>query len=207
MRMDSATDITGTVRDTALHANANFAAVLLAGGRSTRMGRDKAAVLINGTPLWQLQLDKLRALHPAELYISGRRDGPFAAAGVEIVEDESPDLGPLGGIAATLARMTSPRLLVLAIDLPAMTPAFLRSLFGESGCLIPQRGDFFEPLAAVYPKAATALAQTALQRTDRSMQRFCRELVAADLAHPQQLAATALPYFRNLNEPRDLAPD
>ncbi len=207
MRMGSATDITRTVRDTALHANANFAAVLLAGGRSTRMGRDKAAVLIDGRPLWQLQLAKLRALHPAELYLSGRLDGPFAAAGVEIVEDEMPDLGPLSGIAPTLARMTSPRLLVLAIDLPAMTTEFLQSLLGENECLIPQRGDFFEPLAAVYPKAATALAQTALQRTDRSMQRFCRELVAADLAHAKALTAADSPLFRNLNEPRDLAPD
>ena len=194
------------MRDTEPTANPNFAAVLLAGGRSTRMGRDKAALVLDGTPLWQLQLAKLRALQPTELFISGRSDGPFAGAGVDIVEDETPGLGPLAGIAATLARITAPRLLVLAIDLPEMTVDFLRALLAAPGSLIPQRAGFFEPLAAVYPQAAAPLARAAVPREDRSLQRFCRELLAARLATARPLSPAEEPLFRNLNAPADLPP-
>ena len=51
-----------------------FAAVLLAGGGSTRMGRDKAGLIVGSQTLWDLQLAKLRALDPAELFISGRHN-------------------------------------------------------------------------------------------------------------------------------------
>src|SRR5688500_16588132 len=97
-------------------ASPNFAAVLLAGGRSTRMGFDKATLVIDGQPLWQRQLATLRALHPHELFISGRLDGPYGGAGVEIIEDDVADLGPLGGIASILRRAESELVLILAID-------------------------------------------------------------------------------------------
>ena len=96
------------------------------------MGRDKSALLVDGEPLWQHQLATLRATQPAELFISGKRDGPYADCGVEILADEFPDCGPLGGIATALRRCQSERLLVLAVDMPAMTAEFLRILLDES---------------------------------------------------------------------------
>src|SRR5205807_2568449 len=110
----------------------SHAAVLLAGGKSSRMGRDKAALLVRGEPLWRHQLATLRATEPAEFFISGKCDGPFAGCEVEILADEFPDCGPLGGIATALRRCASERLLVLAVDMPAMTAAFLRMLLDES---------------------------------------------------------------------------
>src|SRR5438477_277515 len=110
----------------------SHSAVLLAGGKSSRMGRDKAALIVDGEPLWQRQLATLRATQPAELFISGKSDGPYANCGVEILADEFPDCGPLGGITTALRRCTSERLLVLAVDLPAMTAEFLRTLLDES---------------------------------------------------------------------------
>jgi molybdopterin-guanine dinucleotide biosynthesis protein A len=50
----------------------NISAVLFAGGESRRMGKDKATVLFRGKPLWQIQLDLLRALQPAEIFVSAR---------------------------------------------------------------------------------------------------------------------------------------
>ncbi len=169
------------------------------------MGRDKAGLIIDGTPLWQLQLDKLRALAPRELFISGRRDGPYAGAGVEIIEDKIPGLGPLGGIAAGLARAESPLVLVLAIDLPAMTSEFLATLLRDGRATIPQRGDVFEPLAAVYPKTALPIADELLREEDRSVQRFVRRLIDAGLANTRTIDASDADLFRNVNRPRDLA--
>ena len=143
---------------------ASFAAVLLAGGQSRRMGRDKALLpLPDGRLLWQRQLDVLRALEPAELFISGPARPGFPAD-VPTVGDIGPTmLGPLGGIAAVLATMRSARLLVLAVDLPMMTAAFLRGLLrhdpSQTQGAIPQAADgFFEPLAAIYPRTALPVA-------------------------------------------------
>lgn len=168
------------------------------------MGRDKAVVMIDGVPLWQRQLATLRALQPAELFISGRADGPYAGVGVEIVEDARPGLGPLAGIAAALARSRSPRLVVLAIDLPAMTAGYLAGLLRLETGAIPQQGTQFEPLAAVYPAAAHALAEGAIDGDDRSLQPFVRRLVAAGLAVPAPIGPEEAALFRNVNTPADL---
>lgn len=185
-----------------------FAAVLLAGGRSTRMGRDKAGVIVGGQPLWQLQLAKLRALAPAEIFISGRADGPYSEANVAIVTDAVPDCGPLGGIAATLQRAASPWLLVLAIDLPDVSEDLLTMLVAEARArdrgTVPQTERGFEPLAAVYPRAALPFAEETLRADDRSMQTFVRRLLDAGLANAWPLTVALSAQFRNVNTPADL---
>ena len=186
------------------NANCNpFTAVLLAGGQSTRMGRDKATVHFEGAPLWQRQLATLRAVDPAELLIAGPLNGPYADAEVEIVPDDMPGLGPLGGIATALRRMRCERLLVLAIDLPAMTPAFLRELLTAEG-VVPLLGEKYEPLAAVFPRAIRALAEQCLAAEDRSMQRFVRAGVAARWLTPRLIGDAERALFRNVNRPADL---
>ncbi len=167
------------------------------------MGSDKAALLHEGRALWEVQLGKLRALGPGELFISGRGDGPYAAAGVAIVEDRVPGLGPLAGIAATLARMEAPRLVVLAVDLPEMSAAYLVKLLAAGSSVIPCGGEFFEPLAAVYSRAALPVAEERLASGERSMQGFVRRLIQAGLAAAVPIAAEEAPLFRNRNRPGD----
>lgn len=203
--MGAASDIVSTVRDPEPIANLNFAAVLLAGGRSTRMGRDKATLIIEGQPLWQRQLATLRALNPTELFISGRRDGPYADAGVEIIEDAIPGLGPLAGIAAALRRAESPLVLVLAIDLPAMTADFLVTLLRVGCSVVLQHAGYFEPLAAVYPKCALSIAEEQLQEKDYSVQRFVGCLIKEGHAEVRSIAGPEEPLFQNVNSPGDLA--
>lgn len=172
------------------------------------MGRDKAGLIIDGLPLWQRQLAELRALTPAELLISGRSDGPYAGAGVEIVTDFVADRGPLAGIAAALRRTTAPLLLVLAIDLPRMHRGFLATLLAEARRqgrgVVPRGEHWFEPLAAVYPHAALPLAEEALGTADRSLHSFVERLIAAGLAAALPLTPEQLAQFRNVNAPADL---
>ncbi len=185
-----------------------FTAVLMAGGRSTRMGFDKAGVPILGQPLWEVQLAKLRALDPAQILVSGRLDGPYAQANLEIVPDAVPDLGPLAGIAATLRRSTSPLVLVLAIDLPDISVAFLRGLVAEAVVrgkgIVPRSALGFEPLAAVYPRTALALAEESLTNADRSLQSFVRSLIAAEMVSASDLERPQCSELRNFNTPADL---
>ena len=189
-----------------------FAAVLLAGGRSRRMGRDKALLpLADGQVLWQRQLAVLASLRPAELFISGpEREG--LPASVTRLEDATPGLGPLGGIAAALSAMRSTRLVVLAVDLPWMTAGFLGRLLGDDPDAsaprgrVPQMDDgFFEPLAAVYPRDALVMANEQLRTADRSLQSFVRRLVEARLVAAYPITDDERPLFANWNRPEDVS--
>src|SRR5262244_723211 len=105
-----------------------FSAVLLVGGESRRMGTDKATFLFHGKPLWQVQLETLRRLRPAEIFLSARTDPPWRPDGVQFIADIPPSCGPLSGIAASLAKIHTAHLLALAIDMPLMTENYLHSI-------------------------------------------------------------------------------
>ena len=182
-----------------------FAAVLLAGGRSRRMGRDKALLpLGDGRLLWQRQLAVLEELQPAELFISGPGRAGFPAS-VARLEDAMPGLGPLGGIAVALQAMRSMRLLVLAIDLPAMTADFLYDLLVDGRGMIPQTSDgYFEGLAAVYPKTALSAVETQLMGKDRSLQTLIHRLLEDGRVVARPVVAAEIALFENWNQPDDI---
>ena len=186
----------------------DFTAVLLAGGRSTRMGRDKAALVVDGQPLWQRQLATLRATGASELLISGRADGPYASGGVTIIEDLTPDAGPLAALEAVLPRISASHAIVLAIDLPAMRADFLQTLvktaLANDSSVIPESEGRFEPLAAVYAPDLLPLVVECLRGPDRSMQNLLRRAVGEGLAIPHPLSAEERLLFRNLNSLEDL---
>jgi len=173
------------------------------------MGRDKAGVIVDGVALWQRQVATLRRLVPAELFISGREDGPYAGAGVEIVPDITPGRGPLSGLEAALCRSAQSLVLVLAIDLPGMTSEFLSLLVsdavsGELG-VVPRFEGWFEPLAAIYPKRGLPLVQECLRGEDLSMQAFVGRAIACGLVRAMEVVAADGALFRNVNTPGDLA--
>ncbi len=179
----------------------------MAGGKSSRMGQDKALLTMGGLPLWQRQLATLAALEPDEVLISGKADAAYAASGFEIATDAAPELGPLAGIAALLERAKAPLLLVLAVDMPHMTADFLRGLLShcerDKGAA-PEMAGFYEGLAAVFPKDSLPLAEAALRHGDRSIQRFVRDCLAADLVKRVLVTANDFALFQSVNSPQDL---
>jgi molybdenum cofactor guanylyltransferase len=185
----------------------NISAVLLAGGKSRRMGKDKATLLFRGKPLWQIQLELLRKLEPTEIFVSARTDLPWRPGNVHFVADDPPSRGPLSGLAAALARMRAKHLLALAIDMPFMTEKYLRFLCGQ---IEPRRGivakidDRLEPLAAIYPQEAIANVQSALSGKDFSLQTVTGRLVAAGKLQVMPVTSQERKLFLNLNELADL---
>src|ERR1700747_888416 len=106
----------------------DLSAVLLAGGESRRMGIDKATFLFRGKPLWQVQLETLRRLRPAEIFLSARTDPSWRPDDVQFIADIPPSCGPLSGIAASLVKIRTAHLLALAIDMPFMSENYLRTM-------------------------------------------------------------------------------
>ena len=183
-----------------------FSAVLLAGGESTRMGRDKATLEWRGLPLWGCQLQKLRAL-TSNVFVSARFAVPWRPRDVKLVIDESPSRGPLSGLTAALAMMDTDCLLVLAVDMPFITVSHLRKLCDwakpELGA-VPVVNGKVEPLAAVYPKRAAPIFAKALNGTDHSIQEVVRRLTRLELVREIPLAGAAGRFYRSLNYPTDL---
>lgn len=97
--------------------------VVLAGGGSTRMGRDKALLRWRGQLLLDHQIQTLRAAGVDEVRVSGERAGHVSIA------DREPQAGPLGGIASVASSIAGDAdLLVIPVDMPRLQPALLRRL-------------------------------------------------------------------------------
>jgi molybdopterin-guanine dinucleotide biosynthesis protein A len=185
----------------------NISAVLLAGGESRRMGKDKATLLFHGKPLWQIQLDLLRKLKPAEILISARGDPSWRPPDIKFVPDAPPSRGALSGLAAASSRMRTKHLLVLAIDMAFMTEKYLHCLceqIGPGRGVLPMIGDRTEPLAAIYPTEAHFDLTAALSGVDFSLQTLTRQLVQAGKLRVVPVAEKEEGFFRNLNEPDDM---
>jgi molybdenum cofactor guanylyltransferase len=188
-----------------------MSAVLLAGGRSTRMGEDKATLMLEDEPLWKRQMHKLEAIGASHILIStGERDGTdFLESGMEIVPDKQPDRGPLGGIEAAMSRTDVPWLLVLAVDVPWMSTEYLRTLATDaitSGLgLVPAGLRGFEPLVAVYPTASLDLLRDCLASGQLATRSFVRKAMEQGLVEIRKIAPREESLFRNVNTPEDFA--
>jgi molybdopterin-guanine dinucleotide biosynthesis protein A len=181
-------------------------AVLLAGGESHRMGRDKAMLMVNGQPFWTRQIGLLRQLSPRELMVSARTAPDWLEEDIRFVADPVPARGPLGGIAAALAAMTSTHLLALAIDMPSMEVGHLEALWNRAtpGCgVLPWLGDHAEPLAAVYPAEALPFATRMLTGDEFSMRVFTETLLSAGRMKRHTIGALDAKLYANCNSPAD----
>jgi molybdopterin-guanine dinucleotide biosynthesis protein A len=171
------------------------------------MGRDKAALVIKGEPLWSRQVSILRQFKPETILISGRQAPAWVPQDIQVVLDRPPSRGPLSGIAAALELLSTSHLLALAVDMPKMTSEHLEKLasFAAFSCgIIPRNDDYFEPLAAIYPKEAAPIALRALESSDFSLQSFARELLQRRLIKSYSLSSEERNFYRNLNTMEEL---
>ncbi len=186
-----------------------FAAALIVGGNSTRMGSDKAHLPWRGIPLWRHQLITLTSMEPEDILICCGQRTDFSVPNARVIPDELPNRGPIAGVSAALAAATHEQILVLAVDLPEMTAKYLSGLLAattpERG-IVGARDGFYEPLAAVYPRRAAALAAEVAVDPDHSMQHFVRRAVAADLLAVRPITRPEEIFFRNVNTPEAGSP-
>jgi molybdopterin-guanine dinucleotide biosynthesis protein A len=185
----------------------SFSAVLLGGGESRRMGRDKATMLWRGRLLWKWQMEKLRALKPEKILLSARSDVAWRPADVELILDVPPSRGPLSGLAAALGAIATDHLLALAIDMPFMTTEHLQLLCGLAANgtgVIPMLDGKAEPLAAIYPKEARAIFLEALEGNDFSLQSIVRKLVDLDQLQMMPVSGPAREFYKNVNRSQEL---
>ena len=185
-------------------------AVLLAGGESRRMGRDKAAIVFRGQLLWQRQIELLRGLRPEKIFVSVRKEPSWLPLETELLLDEPPFRGPLSGLTRALASIQTSHLVVLAVDMPFMTSEQLRFLcrlaIAGRG-VVPVVDERAEPLAAIYPREAATDFAAALAGSDFSLQTLTRNLAQAGRIQMLNVPEEARDLYRSVNEPDDVAPE
>ncbi len=188
--------------------NGSFAALLLAGGKSQRMGRDKALLEWQGQPLWRVQVAKLRALRPERLLIACREEQRLGAdLDIDWLFDPPNDeSGPMGAIRRALDAVQMP-LLVLAVDMPRMTTDFMRA---ELLCSAMHQKGFFittergpEPMAAIYAPLMLQRMNRCLEEGRLSLQQFVLECTEVELACVRSIEPQESFYFSNANTPTD----
>jgi molybdopterin-guanine dinucleotide biosynthesis protein A len=185
----------------------SISAVLLAGGESRRMGRDKATLHWRDRPLWEWQIEKLRALHPEMILLSVRSDVLWRPSDLEVIVDVPPSRGPLSGLAVALAAIKTDHLLALAVDMPFMTTENLLTLcrlVTKGLGVIPTIDGKAEPLGAIYPKEAGAVLQEALRGDNFSLQPLVRKLIALNMLREMPISDQARDFYKSINEPADL---
>lgn len=185
----------------------SFSAVILAGGKSSRMGRDKALLELDGKALLARQIQLARNIGAAEVFISARVDADYSSFGYPLLCDRFINAGPLAGIESALRASKNPMVLVLAVDMPAISVEFLHRLLRQCGTglgVIPRFSDHTEPLLACYPKSAHPIALNLLENNSRGVKQFAEASVAAGLAKFLDLPNSDALYFINWNSPADL---
>lgn len=184
-----------------------FTGAVFAGGRSTRMGRDKALLTLpNGQTLLERAVAVLRELGATEILVSIGRDKTYGLQGTRELPDVQTDCGPLGGLHACLTEAKEKLCMVLAVDLPAMTPEYVRWLLSQTQKergVVPIFGGSAEPLVAVYPKAALGEVQRALGASEFSLQKLVRRLEQEKLVDLVAVEVGERSLFANWNSPDD----
>ncbi len=180
--------------------------VVLAGGKSTRMGQDKALLEVDGKPLLLHAVEKLKP-HVRELLVIGE-PRKYGHIWPDVMPDEIPGLGPLGGIVTAMGNARHDRLLVLAVDAPGVNARLLerltRELPDDADALVPRHDDELEPLVAAYHRRCAGAFMDHITRSQLSMHGALADVNMAyldikpgDDGWPEDL-------FCNLNSPADL---
>ena len=184
--------------------------IILAGGKASRLGRNKANELVGGKYLIERVIEKLRQLSShIVIATSAELAMLFQTYDVEIAEDVYPDCGPLGGIYTGL--MASPCLhnIVVACDMPFLNTELLRymvQLSYDFDAVVPRLNNgYVEPLHSVYSRVCAGSIKARLDKGILQTFLFLSEVSVRYLDQPEyQKFDPRLLSFSNINDQVDV---
>lgn len=180
--------------------------VILVGGKSRRMGRDKAFLEVEGRPLFERVLNLFR-LHFSRVLLIGDRGERFASYGVTVVRDRIHG-SPLGGVYTGLLEAETEWIFVASCDLPFPSDAVLRrlcSLKEDFDAVVPSTEQGYEPLFALYSKRCLGAIKALLDRGECCAYAYYDQIRVRHVG-PDELARLDPEgvAFMNLNTPEEL---
>lgn len=184
----------------------NITVQIMLGGKSTRMGRDKATVELEGKTLLERALESWAEFGKSVQLSVGPEDRKvLAPRGIRAVADIYPERGPLGGLHAGLAACETELLLLVAVDTPFLTPAIAQALVpameeGEADACVYSLAGRPQPLFGLYRKSCLPAAEELLAAGENRMNALLRRVETVYLP-----GGGVQRFFVNLNTPEELA--
>ena len=186
-------------------------AVLLAGGHSTRMGRDKASLSLGGSPVLASLVSRLTPLCAGGVIVIKRasQELPELPETCRVEEDLFEDCGALGGLHTALTRADTPWVFAAACDMPLLSPdlvAWMRDYsLVDQQVIIPVRDGFLEPLHALYSVDCLDPVEAALRSGKRRMDSWLGSVRVERIEESSWRAVhPSGDSFLNVNRPVDL---
>lgn len=174
--------------------------VVLAGGRSSRMGRDKAALEVAGEPLLRRVVGRLREAL-GEVVVVGPAELQALVPGVRVVPDDLPGAGPLGALGAVLHAVPAERLFLAGCDMPFVAPELVRAMTKlavaspEVDVLLLRSPTGRQYLHAVYARTCLPTLERLLADSERSLRSLVEAIRVREV--PLELAARYDPLGRS----------
>jgi molybdenum cofactor guanylyltransferase len=185
-----------------------IAGFILAGGGSSRMGRDKALLELDGVPLVMRTAKLVESVSGAPAAIIGAPD-VYGSLGFRVIGDDFPGTGPLGGLATALRASSAAWNLIVACDLPYLTREWLEYLIGravasKADAVVPMNELGAEPLCAMYNKSCERAIWAALDRGTRKVTDGLAGVRVESIERSAWKAFDSEGYlFKNMNSPAD----
>jgi len=180
--------------------------IILAGGSSSRMGRDKSLMVYNQQTLIERTVNELRKVVD-EIVIASNNTSKYGIPGVIEVPDLYPGMGPLAGIHAGLKQIKHQYAFVISCDMPlfrAELAKYLLELSPGYDVVVPQINEYHEPLCAVYSKNCIEPMENCLKAGVKKIYLFYPQ-VRILMVGREEIEKIGVPeeLFYNLNTPED----
>ena len=185
----------------------SVSAAIMAGGKSARMGQDKAWIELDGEPLITRVARVLGEVADEVLVVAN--DPRYETLGLRVVRDRYPQAGALGGIATGLGAASHDAVLVAACDMPFLSADLWRLLLGHTGeadVVIPRVAGEYETMHALYRKSCLPHMARAIAENRLRVISFFDAVSVKAIDEPELRAVDpTLRSFTNVNTPEELA--
>ena len=181
----------------------NITGIILSGGQSKRMGKDKGMVLLDGRPLVAYSISAFTGLFSDILIGANNKD--YQRFGLSVIADEIQGIGPAGGILSCLKASQTHGNLVLSCDMPLITKPVITTVLkqrSEFDAVVPVHDGHPEPLCAYYSKNAIPVFEEMIKKGMYKLRLILEKLNCfyTDI-HKSGIDPSA---FENVNTPEDV---
>lgn len=184
----------------------NTTGVVLAGGISSRMGKDKGLMNLNGHALVEYAVDILKTI-TGELLISTNNPG-YSSFGFPLVEDLVMDIGPMGGVYSCLKSSPTEKNIIIACDMPFVKPGLFNYLLDnmeDELVVLPSKdGIYPEPMCGIYKKEILPTMEEFIHKGNYKLPDLFRKIPFKMITITGEMEFYSEEMFMNINSMEDL---
>jgi molybdenum cofactor guanylyltransferase len=181
-----------------------YTGIILSGGKSRRMGRDKSLIKIGNLSLIEHQINLIKPLCSEILISSGNKELEYL--GYPLIEDEFQECGPMAGIYSCLMKANYDWSFVISVDTPFVTQELIETLAAQTSgfeCVIPFHGNGIEPLVGFYHRQVVTVILGKIKNSELKMSALIESL-NVNLVDIDGLIKKDKMIIFNINNPGDL---